>query len=111
MYQLQVSLVRGYSPMVLISSWKAQATPCVLLATPTSAHITKRTSWKERRPCKRPDTTHTTHHTSHIRDHSAYTRPHAPKCYTPLCKERSIPQAGEDDHSGACFVLPMVCIL
>ena len=73
----------GVPPMVWVSPWKAEATLCVMLATPSSAYITKHTSWQERRPCKRHHTTHTMHLTSHITDNSAYTRPHASKCYTP----------------------------
>ena len=80
----------GNPPMVLVSPWKAEATPCVMLATRSSAYITKHTSWNGRRPCKRHHTTHTMHqnHTSRIRritHNSPYTRCHPPNIMELSC--------------------------
>ena len=93
----------GVPPMVWVSPWKAQATPSVMLATSSSAYSTKHTSWKERRPCERHHTTHTMRHTSHVTDKSAYTRRHAPNCYTPCVKKAPFYSGGGYDHGGVCL--------
>ena len=68
MYQLQVSLVRGHPPMVWVSPWKAEATPCVMLATKVisihhEAHFMEGAATMQ-------ETSYNTHHASYITYHT-----------------------------------------